>query len=98
VLVSDWPHWGVGTAIPYGTYDVQQHHGLVNEGMTHDTAAFAVESIRRWWHQLGRQPAACEQAVDLCGRWGQSWPSPSRVEVVWATRGRRSGVSCDDLS
>jgi Rhodopirellula transposase DDE domain len=46
---------GVGTAIPDGTYDVQQNQGLVNVGMTHDTAELAVESIRRWWHQLGRQ-------------------------------------------
>jgi transposase len=40
-------------AIPYGVYDVFNNEGWVNVGDTADTAAFAVESIRRWWHQIG---------------------------------------------
>jgi len=48
VLVYDYPSLGLGTAIPYGTYDLQQNQGLVNVGMTYDTAALAVESLRRW--------------------------------------------------
>ncbi len=41
-------------AIPYGIYDVANDEGWVNVGDTADTAEFAVKSIRRWWHQMGR--------------------------------------------
>ncbi|MFI6990856.1 ISAzo13 family transposase [Nonomuraea wenchangensis] len=44
----DVPH-----AIPYGIYDVANDTGWVNVGIDHDTSAFAVESIRRWWHGRG---------------------------------------------
>jgi Rhodopirellula transposase DDE domain len=43
-----------GHAIPYGVYDVAANTGFVNVGTDHDTAAFAVESIRRWWQLIGR--------------------------------------------
>jgi hypothetical protein len=42
-----------GKAIPYGIYDVTADTGWVNVGCDHDTAAFAVASIRRWWHSCG---------------------------------------------
>jgi transposase len=42
-----------GKAIPYGIYDVANDEGWVNVGDTADTAEFAVESIRRWWTQMG---------------------------------------------
>lgn len=42
-----------GKAIPYGIYDVANDEGWVNVGDTADTAQFAVESIRRWWNQMG---------------------------------------------
>lgn len=41
-------------ADPYGVYDVSNNEGWVNVGDTADTSEFAVESIRRWWHQMGR--------------------------------------------
>ena len=41
-------------AIPYGIYDIANDEGWVNVGDTADTAEFAVESIRRWWNQMGR--------------------------------------------
>jgi len=44
----------LGKAIPYGVYDVAADAGWVNVGTDHDTAAFAVESIRRWWKAMGR--------------------------------------------
>lgn len=78
VLVYDFPHLGVGTAIPYGTYDVQQNQGLVNVGMTHDTAEFAVESIRRWWHQLGCQHYPRAKRMLICADGGGSNGSRSR--------------------
>ena|ERR1019366_2542482 len=43
-----------GKAIPYGVYDLVHNRGFVNVGIDHDTAEFAVESIRRWWHQQGK--------------------------------------------
>ena len=49
VNVHDFPAKGVGKAIPYGTYDVARDEAVVNVGITHETAEFAVESIRRWW-------------------------------------------------
>jgi hypothetical protein len=60
VFTHDFPQLAVGKAIPYGTYDVGQDTALVNVGISHDTAEFAVESIRRWWRLLGRYtyPAA----------------------------------------
>ena len=43
-----------GHAIPYGVYDVAANTGFVNVGTDHNTAALAVESIRRWWDLAGR--------------------------------------------
>jgi len=53
VNIYDFPSLAEGTAIPYGAYDVHRNEGMVNVGMTHDTAEFAVASIRRWWRQFG---------------------------------------------
>jgi transposase len=44
-----------GKAIPYGVYDLTRNAGWVNVGIDHDTAAFAVNSIRRWWGTMGRR-------------------------------------------
>lgn len=54
VNVYDFLSLADGKAIPYGIYDVLQNTGFVNVGQDHDTAAFAVESIRRWWQQHGQ--------------------------------------------
>jgi transposase len=54
VRVYDFPIAGLGRATPYGVYDLGQNAGWVNVGMDHDTAAFAVESIRRWWAGVGQ--------------------------------------------
>jgi hypothetical protein len=53
VLVHDFPDDAAGKAIPYGIYDLGANTGWVNVGVDHDTAAFAVASIRRWWEQMG---------------------------------------------
>lgn len=44
----------LGKATPYGVYDLTHNLGWVNVGIDHDTATFAVESIRRWWHLMGQ--------------------------------------------
>ena len=60
VRVHDFEIPELGKVAPYGVYDIAANTGWVNLGIDHDTAAFAVESIRRWWRGLGRQrcPAA----------------------------------------
>src|SRR5690349_8812698 len=54
VRTHDFPQDSLGKAIPYGIFDVAANAGWVNVGTDHDTAAFAVESIRRWWHGAGK--------------------------------------------
>jgi hypothetical protein len=54
VRTHDFMDKDLGKAIPYGVYDVAADAGWVNVGTDHDTAAFAVESIRRWWKAMGR--------------------------------------------
>jgi transposase len=49
----DFPDDSLGKAVPYGIYDLAADTGWVNVGTDHDTAAFAVESIRRWWTATG---------------------------------------------
>jgi hypothetical protein len=53
VNVYDFLSLADGKAIPYGVYDVLRNTGFVNVGQDHDTGAFSVESIRRWWQQYG---------------------------------------------
>lgn len=53
VLVHDFVNPEMGRAIPYGVYDLGQNSGWVSVGIDHDTATFAVESIRRWWQNMG---------------------------------------------
>ena len=50
----DFPDEQAGHAIPYGVYDVGANTGFVNVGTDHNTAALAVESVRRWWDLIGK--------------------------------------------
>ena len=54
VLVHDFIIRELGRASPYGVYDIGQNVGWVSVGTDHDTAAFAVETIRRWWYSMGQ--------------------------------------------
>jgi hypothetical protein len=69
VRVHDFPIPGLGKAAPYGVYDVTENVGWVSVGVDHDTAAFAVESIRRWWNLMGRPtyPDATELLITADG-------------------------------
>jgi Rhodopirellula transposase DDE domain len=70
VRVHDFVEPALGKAAPYGVYDVGANQGWVSVGIDHDTAEFAVESIRRWWKQMGqaRYPAATRVLVTAdCG-------------------------------
>ncbi len=63
VRTHDFLDKELGKAIPYGVYDLAQNAGWVSVGIDHDTAAFAVQSIRTWWEQMGR--ATYPEAADL---------------------------------
>ena len=54
VRVHDFIDPGLGKAIPYGIYDLSNDEGWVSVGDTADTAEFAANTIRRWWHQMGQ--------------------------------------------
>ena len=55
VNTHDFPSQAHGRAIPYGVYDIANNEGWVSVGIDHDTAAFAVASIRSWWEHLGAE-------------------------------------------
>ena len=52
--VHDFPQDAAGNAIPYGIYDKDRNEAWVSVGCDHDTPAFAVASLRRWWEEMGR--------------------------------------------
>ena len=72
VFVHDFPSMAEGKAIPYGTYDVARDEALVNVGVTHETAEFAVASIRRWWRMLGRRSYPQAKRLLVCADAGGS--------------------------
>lgn len=78
VRVHDFVDPDLGKAIPYGVYDISANLGWVSVGTDHDTAAFAVETIRRWWLTMGREryPKATKLLVTADG--GGSNASRSR--------------------
>jgi len=53
VNVHDFPDPELGKAIPYGIYDIAANTGWVSVGADHDTSAFAVQTVRRWWNTVG---------------------------------------------
>jgi len=55
VTTHDFPDKHLGKAVPYGVYDVANDEAGVSVGISHDTAEFAVASIRRWWMRLGKK-------------------------------------------
>jgi len=55
VNVYDFIDKKLGKAAPYGVYDVTENTGWVSVGISSDTAEFAVESIRRWWYEMGKK-------------------------------------------
>ena len=82
VRVYDFLIKSLGKATPYGVYDLLQNEGWVSVGIDHDTAQFAVNSIRRWWNEMGEQrfPHARELLITADG--GGSNSSRSRLWKV----------------
>jgi hypothetical protein len=72
VDVHDFPDPAVGKAIPYGVYDVAANAGWVSVGRDHDTAAFAVATLRRWWEAMGRPGYPDARRLLICADSGGS--------------------------
>jgi len=77
VNVYDFPNLAIGTAVPYGAYDLARNEGFVNVGMSYDTAEFAVESIRQWWKHVGKKHYAKAKEILICADGGGSNSSAS---------------------
>jgi Rhodopirellula transposase DDE domain len=69
VRVHDFLIKELGRAVPYGVYDLAANTGWVSVGLDHDTAAFAVQTIRRWWQAVGgrRYPRAARLVITADG-------------------------------
>jgi hypothetical protein len=72
VNVYDFLSAADGRAIPYGIYEVGRDVGWVSVGRDHDTASFAVESLRRWWQAMGRPAYPQAQHLLVCADGGGS--------------------------
>jgi hypothetical protein len=64
--------FGDSKAIPYGVYDIAENSGYVNVGINHDTAEFAVESIKQWWKNMGYQKYNKADSILICADAGGS--------------------------
>src|SRR6266567_3240147 len=72
VAVHDFPDPDIPKAIPRGVYDLEHDLGWVTVGCSHDTASFAVESIRRWWREMGQALYPRGDQVLICSDSGGS--------------------------
>ncbi len=79
VKVYDFIDKELGKAVPYGVYDIAKNEGWVSVGISKDTAEFAVNSIRNWWQQMGKEkyPLAARLLITADG--GGSNSSRSRL-------------------
>jgi hypothetical protein len=82
VRVHDFMIKGKGKVSPYGIYDIAANEGWVSVGISHDTAAFAVESIRRWWQRMGKPRYAKAKSLLITADCGGS--NGSRLRL-WKT-------------
>jgi len=83
VNVYDFLSMAQGRATPYGIYDIGKNDGWVNVGVDKDTAAFAVESIRRWWNDTGKENYPKAKQIVITADGGGS--NGSRVRL-WKTQ------------
>lgn len=82
VRVHDFVDKKLGKAVPYGVYDVTANAGWVSVGTDHDTAEFAVETVRRWWRQMGMTTYAGATELLVVADGGGSNGSRSRLWPV----------------
>lgn len=86
VNVHDFPDPQLGKAIPYGIYDVAANTGWVSVGADHDTSAFAVQTLRRWWQTLGCHRYPDTDRLLICADGGGSNGYRVRAWKVELTR------------
>jgi len=79
VRVHDFLIEELGRAAPYGVYDLAANAGWVGVGMNNDTAAFAVQTIRRWWQEIGRERYPCATRLTITADGGGSNGSRLRL-------------------
>ena len=79
VNVYDFEYLSKGKAIPYGIYEVLKNNGFVNVGISHDTSEFAVESIKKWWKNIGKKNYSGAKELLICADGGGSNASRSRL-------------------
>jgi hypothetical protein len=91
VRVHDFLDKTLGKAIPYGVYDLLNNQGWVSVGIDHDTAEFAVQSIRQWWARMGRHRFPRARTLLITADGGGSNGPRSRV---WK---RSLQILADDL-
>src|SRR5271167_1297447 len=82
VRVHDFLIEELGRAAPYGVYDLAANAGWVSVGMNNDTAAFAVQTIRRWWREVGQKHYPCATRLTITADGGGSNASRSRLWKV----------------
>jgi len=78
----DFPDKALGKVIPYGVYDEATNTGWVSVGVDHDTAEFAVETVRRWWRHMGSQTYPRAKRVLITADGGGSNGSRCRLWKV----------------
>ena len=79
VNAYDFPSWADGKAAPYGIYDRKHNKGVVNVGISKDTAEFAVNSIRLWWGNYGRHVYPQALRLLICADSGGSNSAKGRL-------------------
>lgn len=79
VKVYDFIDKDLGKAVPYGVYDMAKNQGWVNVGISKDTAEFAVNSIRTWWQQMGKEQYGLAKKLLITADGGGSNSSRSRL-------------------
>jgi hypothetical protein len=79
VLDHDFPILELGKATPFGVYNIFKNQGFVNVGLSSDTAAFAVESIRKWWYAEGVADYANAERIVLTADCGGSNGNRNRL-------------------
>ena len=82
VRVHDFKDAELGKAIPYGVYDLSADAGWVSVGVDHDTAAFAAETLRRWWRNMGAAAYAGSRRMLVTADAGGSNAARSRLWKV----------------
>ena len=79
VKVYDFIDKELGKAIPYGVYDIANNEGWVSVGISHDTASFAVSTIRNWWYEMGEEKFSKSKRIFITADGGGSNSSRSRL-------------------